>query len=78
MEDGVVVAEEVDFVDAEGVSAYLLDDVLDDLVSADLGNGDGTLVLLTTLTLRRWLPLPPVLGSPTLLRSFSMLAWISS
>jgi hypothetical protein len=37
VEDGVVIAEEVDFINAKGVCAYFLDDVLDDLVAADLG-----------------------------------------
>lgn len=37
MEDGVVISEEVDLVDAEGVGSHLLDDVLDDLVVAGHG-----------------------------------------
>lgn len=74
VEDGVVVSEEVDFVDSEGLRADLLDDALDDLVGGGLSGWGITVVLLTTLTLRRWDPLPPVRASPTLLRSFSMLA----
>lgn len=36
MQDGVVVAEEVYFVDGEGMGADLLYDALDDLVAAGL------------------------------------------
>lgn len=69
VEDGVVITEEVDFVDSQGVGSHLLDDVLDDLIIASLHRHTCTTALLTTLTLRRWLPLPPVLASPTFSRS---------
>jgi hypothetical protein len=78
VEDGVVVSEEVNLVDAQRVGAYLLDDAFNDLVVAGLDEGRGTTALLTTFTLRRWLPFPPVRGSPTFSLSFWMLAWISS
>lgn len=69
VEDSVVITEEVDFVDSQGVSSYLLDDVFDNLIVASLHKHTSTTALLTTLTLRRWLPLPPVLASPTFSRS---------
>lgn len=78
VEDGVVVSEEVDLVNAEGVGTDLLDDVLDDLVVSGLSNHRVTAVLLTTFTFLRWEPFPPVRASPTLFLSLSMLAWISS
>jgi hypothetical protein len=78
VEDGVVISEEVDFVDGEGLGSNLLDDALDDLIVSDLRERGTTAALLTTLTFLRWEPFPPVRASPTLFRSFSMLAWISS
>lgn len=77
VEDGVVVSEEVDLVDSERVCSYLFDNVLDNFIAAGLNIVCVTATLLTTLTLRRWLPLPPVLGSPTFSLSLWMLAWIS-
>lgn len=74
MEDGVVVPEEVDLVDAERMCAYFLDDIFDDLIAASLNRVILTAVLLTTLTFLRWLPFPPVRASPTLSLSFWMLA----
>ena len=78
VEDGIVISEEVDLVDAERVCANLLDDGLDDLVVAGLDIDTSTDVLLTTFTFLRWDPLPPVRASPTLFLSFSILAWIYS
>lgn len=78
MEDGVVVPEEVDLIDSKRVGSHLFDDVLDDLVVAALSRRRSTTALVTTLTFLRWLPLPPVLASPTFSRSLWMLAWISS
>ena len=40
MEDGVVIPEEIDLVDSEGVGSHLLDDVLDHLVVAGHGLAD--------------------------------------
>ena len=48
------------------------DDVLDNFIVASLSYNEDTATLLTTLTLRRWLPLPPVRASPT----FSLSLWI--
>jgi len=70
VKDCVVISEEVDFINSERVSSDFLDDALDDLIAASLSNKRHTVVLLTTLTLRRWLPLPPVLASPTRSLSF--------
>lgn len=78
VEDGVVIAEEVNLINTEGMSSDLLDDALDDLVAAGLSEKEITVVLLMTLTFLRWEPFPPVRASPTLFLSFSMLAWISS
>jgi len=41
VQDGVVIAEEVDLVDAQGMGSNFLDDVLDDLISASLSDGEG-------------------------------------
>lgn len=78
VEDGIVIPEEVDFIDTEWVRTNLLDDGLDDLVVAGLDRDKSTEVLLTTFTFLRWDPLPPVRASPILFLSFSMLAWIYS
>jgi hypothetical protein len=78
VQDGVVIPEEVDLVNAQWVRSNLLHDALHDLVVAHLNQRTVTVVLLTTLTFLRWDPLPPVRASPTLFLSFSMLAWISS
>ena len=77
VEDGIVVSEEVDLINSEWVRVHLFDQVLDDLVTAGLHRKRVTVVLLITLTLRRWLPLPPVRASPTFSLSLWMLAWIS-
>ena len=74
MEDGVVISEEVDFVDSEGVSSNFFDDVLDNFIVACLNAKISTMVLLTTLTFLLWLPFPPVLASPTFYLSFWILA----
>ncbi len=74
MEDGVIISEEVDLVDGEGLCSNLLDDVLDNLIIASLNKQEITVALLTTLTFLRWEPLPPVRGSPTFSLSFWMLA----
>lgn len=78
VQDGVVVPEEVDFVDSELLGADLLDEALDDLVAGSLHERWLTAFLLTTLTFLLWLPLPPVLTSPILFLSLAMLAAISS
>ena len=74
VEDGVVVSEEVDLVDAQRVRSHLLDDGLDDLIASSLYQPTSTATLLTTLTFLLCEPLPPVLASPTLFLSFSILA----
>ena len=74
MEDSVVVSEEVDLIDSEWVCSYFFDDVLDNFIVAGLYKSGVTATLLTTLTFLRWLPLPPVLGSPTFSLSLCMLA----
>jgi len=74
VEDGVVISEEVDLIDTKWVSSYFFDDVLDNFIVACLYKSGITATLLITLTFLRWLPLPPVLGSPTFSLSLWMLA----
>ena len=74
VEDGVVISEEVDLIDSEWVCSYFFDDVLDNFIVAGLYKSGVTATLLITLTFLRWLPLPPVLGSPTFSLSLWMLA----
>ena len=74
VENGVVISEEVDLIDSEWVCSYFFDDVLDNFIVAGLYKSGVTATLLITLTFLRWLPLPPVLGSPTFSLSLWMLA----
>ena len=74
VEDGVIVPEEVDLIDAEGMRAHLLDNGLHDLVASGLHKSTLTATLLTTFTFLRCEPFPPVLASPTLFLNFSILA----
>jgi hypothetical protein len=74
VEDGVVVSEEVDLIDSEWVCSYFFDDSFDNFIVAGLYKYGVTGTLLTTLTFLRWLPLPPVLGSPTFYLSLWILA----
>ena len=73
VKNSVIISEKVDFVNTKRVSTDLFDNIFDDLIVSSLDVKDSTMVLLTTLTLRRWLPFPPVLGSPTRSLSFWML-----
>jgi len=53
VEDGVVISEEVDLIDSEGVGSNFLDDVLDNFISTSLNESIITAVLVTTLTFLR-------------------------
>jgi len=74
VENGVVVSEEVDLIDSKRMCSYFFDDVLDNFIVAGLYKDGLTATLLITLTFLRWLPLPPVLASPTFYLSLWMLA----
>lgn len=78
VKDGVIISEEVDFINGKRLSSNLLDNALDSLIISSLYKKWVTAVLLTTLTFLRWDPFPPVRASPTLFLNFSMLAWIYS
>jgi hypothetical protein len=50
VEDGVVITEEVDFVNSERMSSYFFNNVLDEFISTDLHEVIVTGALLRTLT----------------------------
>ena len=74
--DSVIILEEVYFVYClEWLNSQLFNNSFDFFVIIHLHESKGTAFLWTTLTFRRWEPLPPVLASPTLfLRAAMFLA----